>query len=57
MTTVEEVEGEAGDFRVTLKTAPRYIDADKCTAEKSRMSRLINLLSEKRSPGSARTGL
>jgi heterodisulfide reductase subunit A len=25
------VEGEAGDFRVTLKKKPRYIDEDKCT--------------------------
>ncbi len=32
MTTVERVEGEAGDFTVTLKTAPRYIDPEKCTA-------------------------
>ncbi|MFP4571520.1 MAG: FAD-dependent oxidoreductase [Desulfobacterales bacterium] len=32
MTTVEKVKGEAGDFSVTLKTMPRYIDVDKCTA-------------------------
>jgi heterodisulfide reductase subunit A len=32
MTRVTEVEGEAGDFTVTLNTAPRYIDLDKCTA-------------------------
>ncbi|MFP4667687.1 MAG: FAD-dependent oxidoreductase [Desulfobacterales bacterium] len=32
MTTVEKVDGEEGDFRVTLKTMPRYIDVDKCTA-------------------------
>ncbi|MCF8094712.1 MAG: FAD-dependent oxidoreductase [Desulfobacteraceae bacterium] len=32
MTEVEKVEGEAGDFRVTIKTKPRYIDVEKCTA-------------------------
>lgn len=32
MTTVEKVEGQAGDFKVTVKTEPRYIDIDKCTA-------------------------
>jgi len=28
---VDSVEGEAGDFQVTLKTRPRYIIEDKCT--------------------------
>ena len=32
MTRISAVEGEAGDFRITLKTAPRYIDVEKCTA-------------------------
>ena len=32
MTVVEQVEGVAGDFTVTVKTMPRYIDLDKCTA-------------------------
>jgi heterodisulfide reductase subunit A len=32
MSEVEKVEGEAGNFSVTLATAPRYIDLDKCTA-------------------------
>lgn len=32
MTRVERVEGEQGDFRVTIKTMPRYIDVEKCTA-------------------------
>jgi len=31
MTTVEAVTGEKGNFTVTLKTAPRYINLDKCT--------------------------
>ncbi|BBO87747.1 hypothetical protein DSCOOX_09270 [Desulfosarcina ovata subsp. ovata] len=31
MTEVDQVQGEAGDFRVTLTTRPRYIDEDKCT--------------------------
>jgi len=30
-TEVEKVEGEAGDFTVTLKKKPRYIIEDKCT--------------------------
>lgn len=30
-TEVERVEGEAGEFTVTLVKKPRYIDADKCT--------------------------
>ncbi len=30
-TEVEKVEGEAGDFKVTLVKKPRYIDEDKCT--------------------------
>jgi heterodisulfide reductase subunit A2 len=30
-TEVESVEGEKGDFRVTLLKKPRYIDIDKCT--------------------------
>ena len=28
---IERVEGEAGDFRVTLLQQPRYVDAEKCT--------------------------
>ncbi|MFO7930620.1 MAG: FAD-dependent oxidoreductase [Desulfosalsimonas sp.] len=32
MTEVEKVQGEQGDFRVTIKTMPRYIDVEKCTA-------------------------
>ncbi len=32
MTTVEKVDGEAGNFSVTVKTEPRYIDLEKCTA-------------------------
>ncbi|MFP3981015.1 MAG: FAD-dependent oxidoreductase [Desulfobacterales bacterium] len=32
MTVVEKVEGEAGNFQVTVKRMPRYIDVDKCTA-------------------------
>ncbi len=31
MTTLEGLEGEAGNFTATVKTAPRYIDIDKCT--------------------------
>jgi heterodisulfide reductase subunit A len=30
-TEVDKVEGEAGDFKVTLTRKPRYIDEDKCT--------------------------
>ena len=30
-TDVEKVEGEAGDYRVTLVKKPRYIEEDKCT--------------------------
>jgi heterodisulfide reductase subunit A len=30
-TEVDRVEGEAGDFKVTLIKKPRYVDADKCT--------------------------
>jgi len=30
-TEVDKVEGEAGDFKVTLRKKPRYIDEDKCT--------------------------
>jgi len=30
-TEVERVEGEAGDFKVTLRKKPRYVDLDKCT--------------------------
>ncbi len=30
-TDVERVEGEAGDFRITLIRKPRYINEDKCT--------------------------
>lgn len=32
MTVVEQVAGQAGDFRVTIRTLPRYIDVEKCTA-------------------------
>jgi heterodisulfide reductase subunit A len=32
MTVVEQVEGQAGDFKVTIRTLPRYIDVEKCTA-------------------------
>ncbi len=32
LTEVLEVEGGAGDFRVTIRKNPRYIDPDKCTA-------------------------
>jgi heterodisulfide reductase subunit A2 len=32
MTQLNKVQGEAGDFEVTLTTAPRYIDLQKCTA-------------------------
>jgi heterodisulfide reductase subunit A2 len=32
MTTLTQLEGEAGAFTATLKTEPRYIDTDKCTA-------------------------
>ena len=31
-TEVEKIEGEAGNFQVTLLERPRYIDLDKCTA-------------------------
>ncbi len=30
-TEVEKVEGEAGDFRVTVRRKARYVDEDKCT--------------------------
>lgn len=32
LTQLISVEGEAGRFKVTLKSSPRYIDRDKCTA-------------------------
>ncbi|WP_022663791.1 FAD-dependent oxidoreductase [Desulfospira joergensenii] len=32
MTEVEDVSGEEGNFTVTLKQAPRFIDLEKCTA-------------------------
>mgnify|MGYP006277185755 CR=1 FL=1 len=32
LTHISRVEGEAGNFRVTLTTEPRYIDTNKCTA-------------------------
>ena len=32
MTTVKDVKGEKGNFTVTLETAPRFINLDKCTA-------------------------
>ncbi|MGM0452321.1 MAG: FAD-dependent oxidoreductase [Thermodesulfobacteriota bacterium] len=32
MTTLESVSGEAGNFSVTVKRQPRYIDIEKCTA-------------------------
>lgn len=31
MTSVEAISGEKGDFTVSLKTTPRYINLDKCT--------------------------
>ena len=32
MTELAKMEGEAGAFRITLKSAPRFIDLSKCTA-------------------------
>ena len=32
MSDVEKVEGEAGNFIVTVRERPRYVDADKCVA-------------------------
>lgn len=32
MTQLEQLTGEAGNFKATLVTEPRYIDIDKCTA-------------------------
>lgn len=32
LTRVEALEGEAGNFTVTLATSPRYIDTERCTA-------------------------
>ena len=32
LTELQALEGEAGDFKVTLKSSPRFIDLDKCTA-------------------------
>ncbi|MCG8641179.1 MAG: FAD-dependent oxidoreductase [Desulfobacterales bacterium] len=32
MTQVEDIQGEVGDFTVTLKEEPRFIDLEKCTA-------------------------
>jgi len=32
LTTVQNIAGEKGNFTVSLKTAPRYINEDKCTA-------------------------
>ncbi len=32
LTRLSAIEGEAGNFTVTLETAPRYIDMEKCTA-------------------------
>lgn len=29
---IEKIEGEKGNYQVTLNTTPRYIDSDKCTA-------------------------
>ncbi|MEW5736915.1 MAG: 4Fe-4S binding protein, partial [Thermodesulfobacteriota bacterium] len=29
---IESVEGAAGDFTVTMKTRPRFVDAEKCTS-------------------------
>ena len=31
MTDVEKVDGQAGDFKVTVRKKPRYVDEDKCT--------------------------
>jgi heterodisulfide reductase subunit A len=30
-TQVEKIEGQVGNFKVTLKESPRYVDAEKCT--------------------------
>jgi heterodisulfide reductase subunit A len=32
LSTVEKISGEAGNFQVTVKKAPRYVDMDKCIA-------------------------
>jgi len=32
MTQLSSIEGDPGNFKVSLKTSPRYIDVDKCTA-------------------------
>jgi heterodisulfide reductase subunit A-like polyferredoxin len=32
LSEIEKIEGEAGDFRVTVKQMPRFVDIDKCTA-------------------------
>lgn len=32
MSQVEEVSGDPGDFQVTIRTAPRHIDLERCTA-------------------------
>lgn len=32
MTIVEQVDGDVGDFKVTVKTMPRFIDLNTCTA-------------------------
>ena len=32
LTRVEGISGEPGNFKVTLKKSPRYVDLDKCTA-------------------------
>ena len=32
MASIDKLEGEAGNFKVTLVKSPRYVDEDKCTA-------------------------
>ena len=32
LSEIEKIEGEVGDFRVTVKQMPRFVDIDKCTA-------------------------
>lgn len=32
LTTVQDIHGEQGDFTVALRTEPRYVNLDKCTA-------------------------
>lgn len=32
LSTVQDIQGEAGDFTITIKKAPRFVDMDKCIA-------------------------